>query len=128
MPQALRISSEMLMLDCVGMSPGFSSALGGGAGGVLGAAVAVGAAGGGGGSEAQPIARVSEERTNAAAYFIASSLARRAALLGRGLYTSNALKPEQKSAQRAYASATPRGRCVFRCKLRARAWLQLSSI
>src|SRR4051812_15458968 len=77
MPHALRISSEMLMLDCDGLSPGFcESAAGGGGGGAAVGPLAGGAAGGGG-SEAQPDAMATmEERTIAAAYFIASSLAR----------------------------------------------------
>jgi len=84
MPQALRISSEMLMFDLLGSSPGFSSALGAGGGGGVGAALAVGAAGAGGGSEAQPAAMAVEKRTIAAAYFMTSSF-KHAPSLGRDL-------------------------------------------
>src|SRR5436190_23910670 len=83
MPQALRISSEMLICDLLGSSPGFSSGFCAGAGGGLGAADAVGAAGAGGGSEAQPAAMAVEKRTIAAAYFMTSSLKARP-LLGAG--------------------------------------------
>src|SRR3954469_21610719 len=113
MPHALRISSEMLMFDWVGMSPGFSSALGGGGGGVLGAAVAVGATGGGGGSEAHAVARarVREERTIAAAYFIASSLAHRGPT-GRGLYTSIAPQPSRRAPGGRALCNAPSSMCI----------------
>src|SRR3954471_3806237 len=93
MPQALRISSEMLMFDLLGSSPGFSSAFCAGAGGGVGAAVAGGAGGGGGGagvgggSEAQPAAIAVEKRTIAAAYFMTSSL-KHAPSWGGAWYTS----------------------------------------
>src|SRR6478609_4236102 len=83
MPHRRRISSEMLMFDLFGSSPGFSRAFGAGGAGVA-AGLAVGAAGAGGGSEAQPAAKAVERRTIAAAYFITSSL-KHAPSLGRRL-------------------------------------------
>src|SRR6186713_705363 len=97
MPQALRISSEMLMFDWLGLSPGFSSAFGAGGGGGAGAAVAVGAVAAGGGSEAQPAAKAVERRTIAAAYFMTSSLTHTPSW-GGAWYTSIALTAGVKSA------------------------------
>src|SRR6188768_2253948 len=97
MPQALRISSEMLMFDLLGSSPGFSSCFGAGGGGGVGAAVAVGAAGAGGGSEAQPAAIAVEKRTIAAAYFMTSSLTHTHSW-GGAWYTSIAATAGEKSA------------------------------
>src|SRR6188768_2772086 len=102
MPQALRISSEMLICDLLGSSPGFSNAFGG-AGGAGGGALAVGAAGAGGGSEAQPAAMAVEKRTIAAAYFMTSSLTHTPAW-GGALYTSIGKLPRTR--------AQHVGRCV----------------
>src|SRR6187549_695472 len=97
MPQALRISSEMLMFDLFGSSSGFSSVFcPGGAGGVV-ATGADGAAGAGGGSEAQPAARAVEKRTIAAAYFMTSSLTHTPSW-GGAWYTSIAATAGEKSA------------------------------
>ena len=89
MPQALRISSEMLMFDRFGSSPGLTcGAFGLGTLIVLfGTTLAVGTVAGGGGSEAQPAAKAREEKMIAAAYFMTSSLAR-PRTVGRALYTS----------------------------------------
>ena len=97
MPQALRISSEMLMFDLVGSSPGFSNAFVGEGGGGVGAALGVGAAGAGGGSEAQPAAIAVDKRTIAAAYFMTSSLTHTPSW-GGAWYTSIALTAGDKSA------------------------------
>src|SRR5882724_1760057 len=85
MPQALRISSEILMFDCDGSSPGFSTALAVvAAGGVAAVATWDGASAGFGGSEAQPAATTVDRKTIAATYFMDNSLARRAPGMGRG--------------------------------------------
>src|SRR6478609_8644667 len=97
MPHSLRIPSEMLMLDLLGSSPGFSNDLGAGGGGGVAATVAVGAAGAGGGSDAQPAAMAVEKRTIAAAYFMTSSL-KHAPSWGGAWYTSIARSAVQKSA------------------------------
>src|SRR6187431_446882 len=104
MPQALRISSEMLICDLLGSSPGFSSAFGcAGGGGV--AATLVGAAGAGGGSEAQPAAKAVEKRTIAAAYFMTSSLTHTPSW-GGALYTSIGKLPRTRAQNGAGVSPT----------------------
>src|SRR6478609_7332902 len=113
MPQALRISSEMLMFDLLGSSPGFSSCFGAGGGGV-GAAVAVGAAGAGGGSEAQPAAIAVEKRTNAAAYFMTSSL-KLAPSWGGAWYTSIAVTAVQKRAPSTCVRNVVHPTCIPMC-------------
>src|SRR6187549_2836593 len=96
MPHSLRISSEMLMLDLLGSSPGFSNVFCAGGGGGVAATVAVGAAGAGGGSDAQPAATAVEKRTIAAAYFMTSSLTHTPSW-GGAWYTSIAKAAGQKS-------------------------------
>src|SRR6187551_2706875 len=110
MPQALRISSEMLICDLLGSSPGFSNAFGG-AGGAGGGALAVGAAGAGGGSEAQPAAMAVEKRTIAAAYFMTSSLTHTPSW-GGAWYTSIAVTAGEKTADGQRGSNTPGASCI----------------
>src|ERR1700761_7986566 len=74
MPHALRISAEMLMLDCVGTSPTFSGGGGGAGVAVVVTAAVVGAFGGGVLSEPQPATTAVERNRIAATVFMIASL------------------------------------------------------
>src|SRR5450432_3603249 len=113
MPQAFRMSSEMLMFDCVGTSPAFS----GGGGGVGVAAVTtvppVAVFGGGAGSEPQPAVTAVERRRIAATYFMIASLGAARFADGRGLvYLVACISAPIRKPQRGRVGNAQRVRCI----------------